>query len=106
MASGFNGQQFVFHGYLPIDKNLRSMKLKTMEADVVKNNYSHIFIETPYRNNQMLQDMITTLHQATLLCVAVDIEGEGQLIKTMTMNQWKNKNTAIEKSPAVFIIGR
>lgn len=106
MASGLNGQNFTFHGYIPIDKNLRISKIKSMEHDALKNNITNIFIETPYRNNQLLIDLVNSLQPSTLICVAIDLEGEHEVIRTLSATAWKKSAEILPKQPAVFIIGR
>lgn len=106
MTSGFNGQQFTFHGYLPIDKAERKNKIVELEREVLKTGYSQIFIETPYRNDKMLSDLIQYLHPATGLCVAVDITSEHEFIKTLSVSEWRKAKKEIGKTPAIFIIGK
>lgn len=106
MASGMNGQHFTFHGYLPIDNNARSKALKDIESDAFKKSSCHIFIETPYRNNQMLQSIIQSLRNETRVCIAVDISTTDESIKTKTVLQWKNSKPELHKKTAIFIIGK
>lgn len=104
MASGMNGQSFVFHGYLPIDKSLRVRKLKQLEQDSKRKNQSQIFMETPYRNNQILEDILQNLDGNTLLCIASNITASDELIKTLTITQWKKQKPDLHKKPTIFII--
>ena len=104
MASGLNGQQFSFHGYLPIDKNQRIKKLKALEQKSMKNHTSHIFIETPYRNEQLLDVMKRTLNPATLLCLGKNITLENEWIKTQTIQNWRKMTVTLHKEPAIFIL--
>lgn len=104
MASGLNGQNFAFNGYLPIDRAARRKKLKALEKLSVENNQSQIFIETPYRNEKMLNDLLQTLNPSTQLCVAVDITLPTEYIKTLTTQEWKNEQLELQKRPAIFII--
>ncbi|MDZ7607290.1 MAG: SAM-dependent methyltransferase [Cyclobacteriaceae bacterium] len=104
MASGFNGQSFVFHGYLPIDGNARIQAIKTLEKDAVSKNQTQIFIETPYRNNQLLLDIIKNCNPATRLCVASDLTGPEELIKSQSIREWAGKTVNLHKIPAVFLI--
>lgn len=104
MSSGMNGQQFVFHGYLPIDKSDRKKRLKQLEKDSSIKNQTQIFIETPYRNNKMLADICTTLDSQTSVCVAADITLPSQFIKTKTVAQWQQFNIDLHKRPCIFII--
>jgi 16S rRNA (cytidine1402-2'-O)-methyltransferase len=106
MASGFNGQEFHFHGYIPIDKNERVNFIKRLEKEVSRNGATHFFIETPFRNNQVLDDLLKTLGNATKLCVACDISLPAQFIRTSTVAEWKsNPGEDLHKRPAVFLIG-
>ncbi|WP_178985750.1 SAM-dependent methyltransferase [Winogradskyella helgolandensis] len=104
MASGMNGQSFTFNGYLPIDKSERKSKLKTLERLSLELNQAQIFIETPYRNMKMLEDLINVLHPNTRLCVACDLTLPTEFIKTMTVNDWKHNKEDLHKRPAIFII--
>ena len=92
MASGMNGQSFVFHGYLPIDKSQKVKALKQIEQDAKRKNQSQIFMETPYRNNQLLEDIIQNLHPETLLCIASNVTANDEFIKTLPIHQWKKHN--------------
>ena len=104
MASGFNGQNFSFNGYLPIEKGERKLEIKHLERLSVEQNQSQVFIETPYRNNQMLESLINTLHPQTHICVACDITLTTEYIKTYTANNWKNIKVDLHKRPTIFII--
>ncbi|WP_179345315.1 SAM-dependent methyltransferase [Winogradskyella ursingii] len=104
MASGMNGQGFTFNGYLPIDKNERKSKLKLMERLSSEHQQAQIFIETPYRNNKMLEDISSVLQPQTRVCVACDLTLPSEYIKTMTANDWKNNKEDFHKRPAIFII--
>lgn len=104
MASGMNGQQFYFHGYLPIKDVERNKALKDLEAESVKKNCTQIFIETPYRNNQLLEAVCKNCKPSTKLCIAVDLTGETEWIKTRTIEEWKKEKTDIHKRPAIFLI--
>ena len=104
MASGMNGQNFVFLGYLPIDKNARIKKIKYIESVSAKQNQTQIFIETPYRNMQLLQDIISSCNENTQLCIASDITGQTESIKTKSIKNWKEKLPNINKIPAIFLI--
>jgi 16S rRNA (cytidine1402-2'-O)-methyltransferase len=106
MASGLNGQNFAFNGYLPIDKSERKKKIKQLEKRSLDKNQSQIFIETPYRNQSMLTDLLQTLHSNTHLCIAVDITLLSEYIQTMTVKEWKVQNLDLHKRPAIFIIHR
>ncbi len=104
MASGMNGQQFEFVGYLPIDNFERNKKIKELEAASVKQNSTKIFIETPYRNNQLMESLIKNCLPQTRLCVAVNITAVDENIKTMTIAQWKTKKPELHKLPAIFLL--
>ena len=104
MASGFNGQNFAFVGYLPVDKALRVKRIKELEAIVFKTNQTQIFIEAPYRNNQMLESLIQNLNSTTLVCVGVDISMETEQIITKTANNWKKTKIDLNKRNTVFLI--
>lgn len=104
MASGLNGQGFSFNGYLPIDKQERKQKIKQLEKFSFDQNQSQIFIETPYRNEKLMDDLITILHPKTKLCVAVDITLKTEFIKTKPVIEWKNKRDSLHKRPCIFII--
>lgn len=106
MSSGFNGQQFTFHGYLPIEKSERKQKIKELEKELLKSGYSQIFIETPYRNDKLLNDLVQHLHPSTKLCVAANITSAEEYIKTATIASWKKDKPEIGKVPAIFLIGR
>lgn len=104
MGSGMNGQSFAFNGYLPIDKNERKSALKRLEKLSHEQNQSQLFIETPYRNNKMLEDICTTLQSNTRLCVACDLTLPTEYIKTTTINDWNHIKVDLHKRPAIFII--
>ncbi len=104
MASGMNGQQFRFAGYLPIDNQQRMQYIREMEADSAKKNCTQIFIETPYRNNQLLETLLKTCKPSTRLCVAVNITGEKEWIKTKEVAEWKKEKIDIHKQPAIFLL--
>ena len=104
MASGMNGQQFQFNGYLPVDNLERKKAIKELENIASKNNCTQIFIETPYRNNQLIKEIIQTCKETTLLCVAVDITAPTETIQTKTIKQWKALNIDFHKRLAIFLI--
>ncbi len=104
MGSGFNGQRFAFNGYLPIDAKKRVAALKFDEQRSVKEQLTQIYIETPYRNEQLLQAMLKTLKPATKLCVAVDISLDSQQIISREVRDWKHLNIKLHKRTAVFLI--
>ena len=106
MASGFNGQNFAFNGYLPIDKKARINKLKALENRVLTENQTQIFIETPYRNNQLLQDIIENLKPQTKLCIACELTTANEFIKASQISEWKKNKFDFNKKPAIFLIGK
>ena len=104
MASGFNGQSFAFVGYLPIQPDERAKALKKLEGRAFSENQSQIFIETPYRNMKMLDEILKTLQPNTHLCIAADITLETEYIKTKTIKDWKNQLPDLAKRPCIFLI--
>ncbi|PZR24600.1 MAG: SAM-dependent methyltransferase [Citrobacter freundii] len=104
MASGMNGQQFRFLGYLPIDLQERIKAIRELEADSKKNNCTEIFIETPYRNNQLLETILKHATPSSRLCIAVDLTGEKEWIKTKTVSEWRKEKVDIHKRPAIFLL--
>jgi 16S rRNA (cytidine1402-2'-O)-methyltransferase len=104
MASGMNGQSFQFVGYLPIDNAERTKTIKDLEAESKKKNCTQIFIETPYRNNQLIETLIKTGHPQTKLCIAVDITGKEEWIKTKTISEWQKQLPNIHKKTAIFLV--
>ncbi len=104
MASGMNGQQFEFAGYLPIDNLERIKKIKELETASAKQNSTKIFIETPYRNNQLLEALLKTCDAKTRLCIGVNITAANESIQTFTIAQWKNKKPELHKQPAIFLL--
>ncbi|MCG2610557.1 SAM-dependent methyltransferase [Flavobacterium sp. SM15] len=104
MASGMNGQSFAFNGYLPIDKSEKKSALKNFEKLSYDKNQSQLFIETPYRNNKLMEDLLQILQSGTHLCVACDITLPTEYIKTFTVNQWKKNKADLHNRPCIFII--
>ncbi|RBA29331.1 SAM-dependent methyltransferase [Flavobacterium tibetense] len=104
MASGMNGQSFTFNGYLPIDASEKKSTLKQLERISFEKNQSQLFIETPYRNNKIFEDMLATLQPNTHICVACDITLPTEFIKTLTVNDWKKNKVDLHKRPCIFII--
>jgi 16S rRNA (cytidine1402-2'-O)-methyltransferase len=103
MASGLNGQRFAFHGYLPIETKELSRAIKEYERESKLKQQTQIFIETPYRNNQLLTAMLRSLNEATKLTVAIDLTGRDERITTRTVKQWKTLKNEFPKLPAVFL---
>jgi 16S rRNA (cytidine1402-2'-O)-methyltransferase len=106
IASGFNGQQFSFHGYLPIENAERTKKLKQLENEVEKTGATQIFMETPYRNQKLFEQLLQTFHPDTKLCVAADLTLQTEFISTQTINNWKKMNIELHKRYVIFLIGR
>ena len=104
MASGMNGQSFAFNGYLPIDAQEKKSAIKQFEKLSQEKNQSQLFIETPYRNNKLIEDLIQTLHPNTQLCIACDITLPTEFIKTKSINDWKKNKVDLHKRPCIFII--
>jgi len=104
MASGLNGQSFAFNGYLPIDKNEKKSALKNFEKMSSDKNQSQIFIETPYRNNKLLEDILSALQPNTHLCIAADITLPTEHIKTLRVADWKKTKVDLHNRPTIFII--
>ena len=104
MASGMNGQSFAFNGYIPIDATEKKLAIKNLEKLSISKNQSQIFIETPYRNNKMLEDILSSLHPETYLCVASDITLPTEYIKTMRVVNWKKTKIDLHNRPTIFII--
>jgi 16S rRNA (cytidine1402-2'-O)-methyltransferase len=104
MASGLNGQQFAFHGYLPVKEKERMEKIHELERESKTKNQTQIFIETPYRNNSLFQQLLKSLHAETLLTVAVDITGEQESVKTCRIHDWKKQKNDWPKLPVVFLL--
>lgn len=106
MASGFNGQSFAFNGYLPIDKSDKKSALKNFEKISMDRNQSQIFIETPYRNNKLFEDLIQLLSADTYLCIATDITLPTEYIKTKRISEWKKSKIDLHNRPTIFVIHR
>jgi len=104
MASGMNGQQFQFNGYLPIDNLERKKAIKELENYATKNNCTQIFIETPFRNNQLIKEILQTCKETTQLCIAVDITAPSEFIQTKTIKQWNSQAIDFHKRLAIFLI--
>lgn len=104
VSSGMNGQQFSFHGYLPKDRNDRIRKIKSMEKSIAHHG-SQLFMDTPFRNNQVLEDLIQQCAPNTKLCIACDITLETEYIVTKTISDWKKNIPDLQKRPAIFVLG-
>lgn len=103
MASGLNGQQFAFHGYLPIESKEAERTIRNLEKDSRQKNQTQIFIETPYRSNTIFQLLLKTLDNETLLCTALNLTGANEEIKTAPIRKWRTTNKTLSKDPAVFL---
>ncbi len=104
MASGLNGQQFCFQGYLPIEANDRAKKIKELEAQSKRNGSTQLFIETPYRNNQLLETILLHAQPTTMLCIAADITSSSEFIATKTISNWKKEKPDLHKRPVIFCL--
>ena len=105
IGSGFNGQQFTFHGYLPIDRSERRKAIKIMESTHKDTGYTQIFMETPFRNEKLFEELVQVCHPQTRLCIARNITTEKELIKTLSIQDWKKKKPGLHKQPCIFAIG-
>ncbi len=105
MASGFNGQNFAFHGYLPVEQPVRIKKIKAMEQTLLSTGQTQLFMETPYRNEKLLEVLLKNLKPQTKLCVAVNISNEKEIIVTAEVMNWKADTLNTHKEPAIFLIG-
>jgi 16S rRNA (cytidine1402-2'-O)-methyltransferase len=106
MGSGMNGQSFAFHGYIPIEKAQRAGVIKNLERLALTQHQTQLFIETPYRNMQLLEDLLAHLSPSTRLCIAANLTAPDEYVRTDTVAGWKGKLPQIHKQPAVFLIGR
>jgi 16S rRNA (cytidine1402-2'-O)-methyltransferase len=104
MASGMNGQNFAFSGYLPIDKTTRKNEIKDLEKLSLEKNQAQVFIETPYRNNKMLEDLVQILHPGTRICVACDLTLKTEFVVTKTASEWRKTKVDLHKRPSIFIL--
>ncbi len=105
IASGLNGQEFSFHGYLPKDRGERKKRLNGIVSAINRDSSSHLFMDTPFRNMNMLEDVLNTCPGDMMLCIAKDITGEKEWIKTMTIQDWKKKRPELNKIPVMFALG-
>lgn len=104
MASGLNGQQFAFNGYLPIRKMQRIQKIKMLEKRSLAENQTQLFIEAPYRNNQLVRDLLSACKGSTMLCIATDISGKNEFIRTLSVDRWKSAVPDLNKKNTVFLL--
>ena len=105
IASGFNGQKFTFHGYLPIDKSPRQQKIRELEK-LSQSGYTQLFMETPYRNQQLIKDILKTCRPDTLMSISANISGNSEKILTQPIGKWKKTDIQIHKIPAIFSFGQ
>ncbi len=106
IASGMNGQSFSFHGYLDKDSSKRKEQLLTIESKVAKSGESHLFMETPYRNEALFEELVRMLNPNSLLCIAMDLSLPSEDVRTKTIAEWKKQKPKLKKRPAIFILGR
>lgn len=104
MGSGFNGQSFAFHGYLPIELGERVKRIKQLEQRIYSENQTQLFIETPYRNHKMIDDLLQNCRPQTKLCIAANLTCEGEYIKTRAISEWKGKVPDLSKIPCIFLL--
>jgi 16S rRNA (cytidine1402-2'-O)-methyltransferase len=104
MASGFNGQRFAFSGYLAVDQEQRIRELKSLEQKIYNENQTQIFIETPYRNNKLIETILKTCKPATKLCIAANITGENECIQTRSIKEWMGKVPDLSKQACIFLL--
>lgn len=104
MGSGFNGQSFAFHGYLPIDKKDRIQAIKSLETESAKSNRTQIFMETPFRNSHLMEDLKVTLNPDTKLCIAKNITGPDEMVLTKPVSEWRKAKLDLHKIPVVFVL--
>jgi 16S rRNA (cytidine1402-2'-O)-methyltransferase len=106
MGSGFSGQSFAFIGYLPIDKAARIRKIEQLDRDVAKWGQTQIFIETPYRNNAMLEDLIAQCAPDSLICIACDVTSPSGFVQTKKASDWAKAQPDLHKKPCIFLLGK
>ena len=105
MASGFSGQSFVFHGYLPIDRTERAKAIRKLEREAKTKRQTQIFMETPFRNTQLLQDILHNTQADTLLCIACHLTAPDELVRTRSIKEWKGQLPDLHKKPTIFLFG-
>ena len=106
MASGMNGQSFRFHGYLPVKNPQRQNRIRQVEKAAIESGETQIFMETPYRNMSLLEDLLRNCRQETLLCIAADISLDSEYIKTKSVRDWNKNIPELHKRPAIFLLNR
>lgn len=105
MASGFNGQSFCFHGYLPRDPKQRQQRIRELEKNVLKTGQTQLFIETPYRNMQLLEDLLLVLSEDSKLCIASELTSQNENVRTKLIKDWKKNTPNFNKKPCIFLLG-
>ena len=106
MASGLNGQSFVFHGYLPREENRRIQALQQLSNEAARKGYTQIFMEAPYRNQKLFDDILKAVSPELILCIAADITSAEEYIRSMPVADWKKERPSLHKRPAIFLIGK
>lgn len=106
ISSGFNGQEFAFHGYLPKDRKERIKKIKDLEFNSNKFGITNLFMETPFRNNNMIEDLLNELKDDSLLCIGSDLTNYNERVQTMTVAEWREKAYNLDKIPAIYALGK
>jgi 16S rRNA (cytidine1402-2'-O)-methyltransferase len=106
MASGFNGQSFTFHGYLPIDKLQRSQRIKELEDLAEKGNQTQLFIETPFRNNPMLEEILRSCKPQTQLCIACNMTADDEMVQTKSIAEWRKQVPELHKKPVIYLLSK
>ena len=104
MASGFNGQKFAFHGYLPVEAHRRAERIRALEARIYTEQETQIFIETPYRNEKLIDDLVRVCNPSTQLCVAVNITCSDEWIQSRPIKNWSKRPIPLQKKPAIFLL--
>ncbi len=104
MASGFNGQSFAFWGYLPIDKEQRTKRIKDLDLSASRYKQTQIFIETPFRNNQLFEEVLKSCKPNTQVCVASNLTAEDEFIKTQSVYNWRKEEIDLHKQPTIFLL--
>lgn len=104
MASGFNGQNFAFHGYLPIESTERINAIKRLESRIYAENQTQLFIETPYRNHKLIEELIKTCRPSTKLCIAANVTCEDEFIRVRPVKEWTNQIPDLSKKPTLFLL--
>lgn len=104
MASGFSGQKFAFHGYLPIDKGERAKRIKDLELQSLKEKQTQIFMETPFRNNALFEDLLNNCKRETRICVACNLTSSEEQVLTLSASEWKSRKLDLHKKPTIFLM--